>query len=69
MTLRLGIPKGSLQDATVLLFARAGFNLYISSRSYFPSIDVWFQLTVNGICSSTLRGRLILICVVQIGPR
>jgi ATP phosphoribosyltransferase len=39
MKLKLGIPKGSLQDATVQLFARAGFNLYISSRSYFPSID------------------------------
>ena len=39
MTLRLGIPKGSLQDATVQLFARAGFNIYVSSRSYFPSID------------------------------
>ena len=37
--LRLGIPKGSLQDATVQLFARAGFNLYVSSRSYFPSVD------------------------------
>jgi ATP phosphoribosyltransferase len=39
MTLKLGIPKGSLQDATVQLFARAGFNIYVSSRSYFPSID------------------------------
>ena len=39
MTLKLGIPKGSLQDATVSLFARAGFNIYVSSRSYFPSID------------------------------
>jgi ATP phosphoribosyltransferase len=38
-TLRLGIPKGSLQDATVQLFARAGFTIYVSSRSYFPSID------------------------------
>jgi len=37
--LRLGIPKGSLQDATVQLFARAGFNIYVSSRSYFPAID------------------------------
>jgi ATP phosphoribosyltransferase len=37
--LRLGIPKGSLQDATVHLFARAGFTLYVSSRSYFPSVD------------------------------
>ena len=39
MKLRLGIPKGSLQDATVQLFARAGFNLYVNSRSYFPTID------------------------------
>lgn len=37
--LRLGIPKGSLQDATVQLFQRAGYNIYVSSRSYFPSID------------------------------
>jgi ATP phosphoribosyltransferase len=38
-TLKLGIPKGSLQDATVQLFARAGFSIYVSSRSYFPAID------------------------------
>src|SRR6476469_2864947 len=37
--LKLGIPKGSLQDATIQLFARAGFNIYASPRSYFPSID------------------------------
>jgi ATP phosphoribosyltransferase len=39
MKLKLGIPKGSLQDATIQLFARAGFNMYVSSRSYFPSVD------------------------------
>jgi ATP phosphoribosyltransferase len=39
MTLKLGIPKGSLQDATIHLFARAGFNIYVSTRSYFPAID------------------------------
>ena len=39
MKLKLGIPKGSLQDATVQLFARAGFNLYVSTRSYFPTVD------------------------------
>jgi len=39
MKLKLGIPKGSLQDATVQLFARAGFNIYVNARSYFPSID------------------------------
>jgi ATP phosphoribosyltransferase len=39
MTLRLGIPKGSLEASTVHLFQRAGFNVLINSRSYFPSID------------------------------
>ena len=37
--IRLGIPKGSLQDATIALFARAGFNIYANGRSYFPAID------------------------------
>ena len=37
--LKLGLPKGSLQDSTVQLFARAGFTIYVSSRSYFPTID------------------------------
>jgi ATP phosphoribosyltransferase len=37
--LKLGLPKGSLQDATIELFARAGFNISVSSRSYFPAID------------------------------
>jgi ATP phosphoribosyltransferase len=39
MTLRLGIPKGSLENATVELFRKAGFNISTSSRSYFPAID------------------------------
>lgn len=38
-TLRLGIPKGSLQDATIQLFQRAGYHIYVHPRSYFPSID------------------------------
>ena len=37
--LKLGVPKGSLQESTIQLFARAGFNIYVSSRSYFPTID------------------------------
>jgi ATP phosphoribosyltransferase len=37
--LRLGIPKGSLQDATIALFKRAGWNIYADGRSYFPNID------------------------------
>jgi ATP phosphoribosyltransferase len=37
--LRLGVPKGSLQDATLQLFARAGWRITVSSRSYFPAVD------------------------------
>ncbi len=37
--LKLGIPKGSLQDATIALFAQAGWSIYANGRSYFPSID------------------------------
>jgi ATP phosphoribosyltransferase len=37
--LKLGIPKGSLQDSTVELFGKAGWRISISSRSYYPGID------------------------------
>ena len=37
--LKLGLPKGSLQDATVDLFRRAGFEIVVPSRSYVPTID------------------------------
>jgi len=37
--LRLGIPKGSLEHATVDLFRRAGYNITTTSRSYFPAVD------------------------------
>jgi len=37
--LKLGIPKGSLENATIELFRRAGFSITTSSRSYFPGID------------------------------
>ncbi len=37
--LKLGIPAGSLQDATGELFRRAGYNIKFSSRSYFPTVD------------------------------
>jgi ATP phosphoribosyltransferase len=39
MTLKLGIPKGSLENATIELFRRAGYTITTSTRSYFPSID------------------------------
>jgi len=37
--LKLGIPKGSLENATIDLFRRAGFNITTSSRNYYPAID------------------------------
>ena len=37
--LNFGIPKGSLEDATVGLFKKAGWQIRISSRSYFPGVD------------------------------
>ncbi|MBI2316329.1 MAG: ATP phosphoribosyltransferase, partial [Betaproteobacteria bacterium] len=37
--MRLGIPKGSLQETTQKLFVRAGYDLRISGRSYYPDID------------------------------
>ena len=39
MKLKLGIPKGSLQDATIALFERAGWRISANGRSYFPAID------------------------------
>jgi ATP phosphoribosyltransferase len=37
--IKLGLPKGSLQEATVRMFRKAGFSVGINERSYFPSID------------------------------
>ncbi len=37
--LKLGIPKGSLQESTIAIFKKAGFNISVSERSYFPNID------------------------------
>src|SRR5688572_19765232 len=37
--LRIGLPKGSLQDSTIDLFKRAGYHVRVSERSYFPEID------------------------------
>src|SRR6058998_2447876 len=37
--LRFGLPKGSLQDATIQKMAKAGFNISVSSRSYVPYVD------------------------------
>ena len=37
--LRIGLPKGSLQESTIDLFDRAGYHVRVPSRSYFPEID------------------------------
>ena len=37
--LKLGLPKGSLQDATFQLFTRAGWNFSVTARAYFPTVD------------------------------
>ncbi|HEX9137934.1 MAG TPA: ATP phosphoribosyltransferase [Nitrospirota bacterium] len=37
--LKLGLPKGSLQESTFKLFGKAGYRIQVSSRSYYPSID------------------------------
>ena len=38
-TLRIGLPKGSLQESTLKLFRKAGYHINVSSRSYYPSFD------------------------------
>lgn len=38
-TLKLGLPKGSLQEATLRLFKKAGYHITVSSRSYYPVFD------------------------------
>ncbi len=38
-SLRLAIPKGSLEQATIDLFCKAGYNMSVSSRSYYPNVD------------------------------
>ena len=39
MRLKIGLPKGSLQEATFRMFKKAGFNIKVGSRSYYPSVD------------------------------
>ena len=64
MKLKLGIPKGSLENATVDLFRRAGFNIQTSSRSYFPAIECMLiraqemaRYVEDGILDAGLTGR------------
>lgn len=69
MKLKLGIPKGSLEHATVDLFRKAGFTITASSRSYFPAIDdpeiecmliraqEMARYVANGVLDAGLTGR------------
>ena len=43
--LKLGIPKGSLQDATIALFERAGWRISANGRSYFPARSMTWRLS------------------------
>ncbi len=67
--LKIGLPKGSLQESTFDLFRRAGFSIQIESRSYFPSVDdpeleaVMFRAqemsryVVDGVIDAGLTGK------------
>lgn len=67
--LKLGLPKGSLEESTVRLFRKAGYSITISSRSYFPTIDdpelsglliraqEMARYVCNGIIDAGLTGR------------
>lgn len=81
MKLKLGIPKGSLQESTVQLFARAGFNLYVSSRSYVPGVDdpeleclliraqEMARYVADGVLDAGLTGQDWIAEQAQIDPR
>jgi ATP phosphoribosyltransferase len=55
--LKLGVPKGSLQDATIRLFQKSGWNITLSARNYFPQIN---DLTINcSICRAQEMSRYV----------
>ena len=53
--LRFGLPKGSLQEATIQKMAKAGFNISISERSYIPYVDDEELKNGNGVRSILSR--------------
>jgi ATP phosphoribosyltransferase len=55
--LKLGIPKGSLQDATIALFKRSGWNINVNNRSYFPEIND--ELIECAICRAQEMSRYV----------
>ena len=71
--LKLGIPKGSLQDSTVNMFSKAGYKITVSSRSYYPTVDdeelslmliraqEMARYVQEGILDAGLTGRKIIV--------
>jgi len=69
MKLRIGIPKGSLQESTISLFRKAGYHISVSRRSYYPTIDDYQLETMliraqempiyveNGVLDAGLTGK------------
>lgn len=55
--LKLGIPKGSLQEATIALFKRSGWNISVNTRSYFPEIND--ELIECAICRAQEMSRYV----------
>ena len=58
-SLKIAIPKGSLQEPTIDLFQKAGYNIYVSSRGYRPASDWRFAIdrfwTVWSCCPAQLE--------------
>ena len=55
--LKLGIPKGSLQTATIALFKRSGWRIEVNDRSYFPEInDSTIEWSGSTCCRAGVRG-------------
>lgn len=63
--LKLGIPKGSLQNATIALFKRSGWNINVNGRSYFPEIDD--EEIVCSICRAQEMSRYVESGVLDAG--
>ena len=74
--IKLGIPKGSLERATIELFQKAGWKISTSERSYFPSIDdpevscslVAMARATRSVSMSRMRRRLVMSIAATSSP-
>ena len=67
--LRFGLPKGSLQEATIEKMAKAGFNIQVSSRSYIPYVDDEERATVENLFAGARACPTDAIIIEQYGRR